>query len=674
MNREGHVVIPIVLVSLASVFWTSCGSSSPKTVSTTAKMSATGGSGQTVKAGGKFEKPLSVTVTSNGSPLGGLAVTFTAPSSGASGTFVNGNATETDITDSNGVTTSSAFTANKTAGSYTVTAAAAAGASTPASFNLTNQAASTANYSFYVSGLEAICGAGNYAGNYYALAGSVTIDSSGNVVSGEQDYNDAFGCTSPEPSGDTITGGALTVDGTGQGTLTLVTNNSNLGVSGTETLGVQFVNTGHAMIIQFDASATSSGSMDMQTLPSTLSGGYAFTLSGVDSIYYPVARGGVFSISGDTFSNGVFDENDGGTVTTGTPFSGTLSTPDSFGRGTITGTGMANTIVYYIVGPEAIRIINVDPTTSAVGSAFGQGTSTFTNASLEPSVFSFQANNHGVLLGLLGMFTVPSLGTFQGVADYVEDGVISGSGFNISGNYSISNTVGGVPYNGYGNLTITSPRTPPNVVPMAPDVTTMGVYLADPNLNLNDPNNAAGGGGALVLELDPYLAGSMGVLTPQTDTATASFAGNYAFGAQDYYIGDPGSEFDFVGQGPVGSGNLSGVGLVNDPFCFFVEVTMGIYSDVPFSGTLTPDPLNVGRYTIPLNVTAGGSTVPFQVIVYQASGGQLFWIDEEPYGSAYPNDQIIMDQFSGSLQRQGWPAGLPAAIGSGGKTPATRKH
>src|ERR1019366_2472908 len=111
--------------------------------------------------------------------------------------------------------------------------------------------------------------------------------------------NECFstGVTSPEPSGDTITGGTLTVDGTGQGTLTLITDNAALGVSGTETLGVQFVNTNHALIVQFDGSATSSGSMDLQTLPSTLSGGYAFTLSGVDTSYNSVVAGGVFSIS-----------------------------------------------------------------------------------------------------------------------------------------------------------------------------------------------------------------------------------------------------------------------------------------------------------------------------------------------------------------------------------------
>jgi hypothetical protein len=660
MRRKAHPsIIAAALVCVAIGFLTNCGDSGSKTASAAATTMATGGTVQSVTVGTAFAAPLAVTVTLNGSPANGVSVTFTAPSSGPSGTFMNGTVTETDTTDPNGVATSSVLTANRTPGAYTVTAAAA-GSPTPARFSLTNTNVLTTTYSFFLSGLEAICG----SDNYYALAGSVTIDASGNVVAGEQDYNDAFGCTSPEPNGDTISGGTLAIDASGQGTLTLTTSNTNLGLSGTETLGVQFVNTNHALIIQFDGSATSSGSMDFQTLPSTLNGGYAFTLSGVDTNYNPVARGGVFAISGSSLSNGVVDVNDAGTVTTGTAFTGTVSTPDSFGRGTITGTSLGNTIVYYIIGPEVIRIIDVDTTDSAVGSAFGQGTTTFTNASLGRSVLTVDANIYGVEFAVAGMFTVPSTGTLQGVADNDEQGMVY-NGSPIAGNYSISNTVGATTYNGYGNLTI----TPGNLGYF----TTVGLYMTDPNLNLNDPNNTSGGGGALVLALDSYFAGGTGVLTPQTDTATGSFAGNYGFGAQDYYTGNPGWEFDFVGQGSVTDGNLNGTGLVSDPFAFFVAETAGEYSSVPFSGTVTPDPLNAGRYTIPLDVTAGGSSVPFQVVIYQANGGQLFWIDEDTTVT-YPNDQIGNDLFSGSLQQQGSLTGLPAASRPAVKTHVEKKH
>jgi hypothetical protein len=80
----------------------------------------------------------------------------------------------------------------------------------------------TSNLVFYLSGADTLpAGSGNYA--FYALAGAVTINASGSVVGGEQDYNDANsvngGVTSPEPGGDKITGGALTVSAsTGEGT------------------------------------------------------------------------------------------------------------------------------------------------------------------------------------------------------------------------------------------------------------------------------------------------------------------------------------------------------------------------------------------------------------------------------------------------------------------------
>ena len=71
--------------------------------------------------------------------MSGVTVTFTAPSSGASGTFAGGANTAT--TNSSGVATSAVFTANSTAGSYTVSASVG-GVSTPASFALTNTAIS----------------------------------------------------------------------------------------------------------------------------------------------------------------------------------------------------------------------------------------------------------------------------------------------------------------------------------------------------------------------------------------------------------------------------------------------------------------------------------------------------------------------------------------------------
>ena len=94
------------------------------------------GSGQTTAINTTFTAPLRALLTDiGGNPLRGYTMLFTAPASGASGTFV----TNTAVTDNSGVATSTAFTANGTTGSYSVIASVSGVAST-ASFTMTNGA------------------------------------------------------------------------------------------------------------------------------------------------------------------------------------------------------------------------------------------------------------------------------------------------------------------------------------------------------------------------------------------------------------------------------------------------------------------------------------------------------------------------------------------------------
>ena len=73
---------------------------------------------------------------SNGSPVSGVEVTFTAPSSGPSGVFEDtGTTTTTATTDQTGMVTASTYTANSELGFYTITASASVGT---AEFNFTN--------------------------------------------------------------------------------------------------------------------------------------------------------------------------------------------------------------------------------------------------------------------------------------------------------------------------------------------------------------------------------------------------------------------------------------------------------------------------------------------------------------------------------------------------------
>jgi len=577
-----------------------------------ASISATSGTPQSTAVNTAFGAPLVAQVLdSAGNPVSGVTVTFTAPSSGASATFAGGVTTAT--TTASGVATSSVVSANGTVGGpYTVTATVK-GVVAPANFTLTNTPtpATKQNFSFYVSGREA----NSHRGNTYSIAGVFTVNTTnGEVTGGEQDYSDGDGVTSPQPGGDTITGGSLTFDAsTGKATLILITNNASVGHGGEERFAVQPVNASHAFITQDDGTATSSGSMDRQTLPTTLSaptGAFAFLASGVDTAFNETASGGIFRLTsngdGSSALRGTIDTNDAGSRVTGTSFAATLSPPDSFGRGTVTNNtaiALGFAINYYIVGPEVIRFIDVDLKRgdSGVGSAYGQGTATFTNTSLGgSSVFSVASNSDGsiayVAAGRLSTSKISSdAADFKGVGDIYENGRIrSGpAGSSISGTYTINSS-------GYGSLSITNKNEADNQG--LADLSLLGIYMVDPHLNINDPNNTMSGtGGAVMVDLggNGFTVGT-GVLVPEADISTPSFAGNYAFRGHGLLSGQ---EFDFVGKGSIADRALSTAGA------------MGRYI------MAAPTPLAI--------TISDGEPLDFTVIAYPASGGRLFCLAED---------------------------------------------
>jgi len=110
-----------------------------------ASITATAGAGQKATISSNFATTLQATVSdAGGNPVNPATVTFTAPASGASGTFANGANSITVPTNAQGVAAATTFTANTTAGSYAVLASVA-GVTTPASFTLTNQAGPAAS-------------------------------------------------------------------------------------------------------------------------------------------------------------------------------------------------------------------------------------------------------------------------------------------------------------------------------------------------------------------------------------------------------------------------------------------------------------------------------------------------------------------------------------------------
>src|SRR5277367_1999998 len=207
------------------------------------------------------------------------------------------------------------YTAPGAAGAVVLTATATALATATQSATVTISTASnvsdlSGSYAFALAGRDVNAHA-------YSLAGTVALDGNGNVTAGEQDYNNGHGTLSPQPSGDSITGGTYTVGADGRGTLTLITNNAALGVTGTETFSLVVVNGKHALLTQTDASGTGSGTLDAQTVAgglTQLTGTYSFTVAGANG-NNPEVFGGVFvSNAAGAFTHVTVDSSSNGSV------------------------------------------------------------------------------------------------------------------------------------------------------------------------------------------------------------------------------------------------------------------------------------------------------------------------------------------------------------------------
>ncbi|MCH8957709.1 hypothetical protein IIA28_20705, partial [candidate division KSB1 bacterium] len=176
-------------------------------------ITASAGTPQSTTVNTAFGFNLAATVTDQFSNLiNGASVTFMAPSSGESGTFAgSGTDTETVLTNSSGVAIASVFTANITAGSYTVTANEATAGS--ANFSLTNDTDSAFSITASAGTSQSTTVNTAFGTN---LAATVT-DQFSNLINGASVI---FTAPSSDASG--------TFFGTGTNTETVLTNSSGV--------------------------------------------------------------------------------------------------------------------------------------------------------------------------------------------------------------------------------------------------------------------------------------------------------------------------------------------------------------------------------------------------------------------------------------------------------------
>jgi protocatechuate 3,4-dioxygenase beta subunit len=205
------------------------GSSCPQYQAPT-EMVVSGGTPQTTKVGTPFSTPFSVELTDvDQCPVNqdqtGVPVTFSAPATGASGTFATtGTDTATVGTDVTGSAVAPQFTANDVAGTYTVTATSTLGSVT---FSLTNTTTGVAASIAVTGGTPQTTAVASSFGD--ALTARVT-DAGGDPVAGAAV---TFAVVANDGAGADFAGGSpsatVQTDNSGTATAPTLTANSTAG-------------------------------------------------------------------------------------------------------------------------------------------------------------------------------------------------------------------------------------------------------------------------------------------------------------------------------------------------------------------------------------------------------------------------------------------------------------
>ena len=572
MNRKSYWSIPALIISTlifsTLTFLTNCSSSSTKTTTPppTVTITATSGGGQGAAIGAPFTNPLTATVTTGGTPTSGVTVTFTSPASTDS-TFAGGVTTATAMTNSSGVATSPAFTAGTAAGTYTITASAP-GATSTASFSLTNTAPpplAAGNYVYYLSGEDTDpLGPGPYF-----VVGVITVNSSGVITGGEQSFDD----DALYEQDNILSSGSTVVTGNnGNVLITLNTGDSSIGVAGVETFDASMVSSTNGLLTEYDAWASGSGTLELQTSLAAPSGGYAFFLGGVDFLGGALVIGGVINVdnvggAGNISGAGsVFDENDDGTLSPDELFAAsTVTGPDAFGQVVFTLNPQTPdgitinefTMVGYLVDADHIRWVEnqfQDSTGGNTGGvALGQGAKTGTYSSTDISGSS----------GVFGSVGADTNGPLQtaGLLTFNADGSISG---NVSFNdFAVLSPQGGSTLAAEGSpactsgtaltpcYTINGPATSNDGGTGRISITNVTDSTSAPTFNYNFQLYLAHAGAVVIsMDANDWSAGLGYAQTGAGSFSASSFSGNYTLSV-DQQDTDSTTGFEYDGIGTV---------------------------------------------------------------------------------------------------------------------------
>lgn len=539
-----------------------------------AAVTASSGGGQSTIINTAFGNPLVAAVTdSGGNPIGGVSVTFTTPATGASGTFATNpaSATDTEITSSSGLATSQTFTANATTGTYAVTASVA-GVSSPATFNLANNALPAISVtigpspaSLQVSGGTGLtafvandvanagvtwtvtCGSANACGTYSAT----------NVPSGVATDFSAPGAV---PANNTVTVIATSVtDSTKRASRTIIVTNPN----------------------------------------TTLADGtYIFSLGGENGIngnlYY---GGGAFQVSGGAIIGGEQDYADSTPIYAEDAITGGSIAISADGNLTITlttadpkvGVNGVETLDAALISPTRARLIEFDSLTSH-GRVDLQSSTTAPAAGWAFMVAGLDGAASPAPVAIGGVFNIDGVGSISG----------NGSVFDIND----GSLAAPLQDQMFGPSTISSPdgfgRVVFNLVPStASGIATMNLvgYIVDSShIRLLETSGDSFGG-------------TMGGIAIAQGANTGTFS-NVSVAGNSYVVGMSG--FDTSASGVLDSAGVLAAnsdGTVNGAFNYN-DFATAQPSPVSVAGTYTVDA--TGRITMS-NVTDGSASFTIQI-------------------------------------------------------------
>jgi hypothetical protein len=215
---------------------------------------------------------------------------------------------------------------------------------------------------------------------------------------------------------------------------------------------------------------------------------------------------------------------------------------------------------------------------------------------------------------------------------------------SISAGICDSNPGGGAAH--AAGVTVTGSYTAPTLTLTEGTATsTLKLYPVDSSINILDPNNSTGLGGALLLHTDSSINGT-GILLPQQ--ASQPLAANYAVNLMNSIAAATPAEIDLVG---VLTGGTSGLADYERNDTTGSNPMLG----AALSSSLSADSSHAGRYTGSITVNPAsnavspypfipGTTPPttFNVSLYQASNSQAFIVETDT--KANSNGILVLQQ------------------------------